>query len=370
MNLLNILLAVFGLGILVAIHEAGHLLAARLLGMRVEVYSIGWGRALWSHVSKKSGTEYRVSLIPIGGYCKIAGMGEGGAVEGKDEPSDAGSYLSKPAWSRFLAIAFGPIMNYATAFTLAAGLLMVGMPSADLGSTIVGEVVPGQPAALAGLKPGDRIVSIAGKKVERWKDLTAAIEGAIIKVTDGKPEILADKVNDLAVVVERGGAQVALTVRPALVGGFPRIGVGAHTIVERLPPAQAIVGSARFVWANNLEIIRSLGRMVSGREKAQLAGPVGIVRDTAAQASHGALSFLATLAMLSIALAIFNFLPIPPLDGGRLVFLALEIALRRRVPHKVETAIHLAGFAVFFLLVVAISAHDVFSWVHDAVAKH
>ncbi len=336
---------------LVAIHEAGHLFAARLLGMRVEVYSIGWGRAIWSRVGK-SGTEYRISIVPIGGYCRIAGMAE--SESDTSGASDPDSYAAKPPWSRFAAIAAGPLMNYATAFVLACGLLMAGRPAP---SNIVDEIVPGKPAALAGVQPGDRILSIGDRTTKRWADIPPAVEA------------LGPRGGTM--VVERGDQKLSLELHPSLEGGTPRIGVGRPRAVAEpgLPPLTAFTSAARWVWENNAEIVRSLGRMVRGREKAQLSGPLGIVRETAEQASRGALSFLVTLSLLSVALAIFNFLPIPPLDGGRLVFLVIEMVAGRRVPAKIENAVHIAGFAMFLILVVIVSAGDIMRWAHVITGK-
>ncbi|HKB75026.1 MAG TPA: site-2 protease family protein, partial [Myxococcales bacterium] len=152
--MLPILLTVVGLGLLIAAHEAGHLVLARLLGMRVETYSLGFGPRIAGF--RHGETDYRLSAIPLGGYCKIAGFSPDEPAA--QDPSDPGSYANKPAWRRFLVIAAGPGVNYLVAFLIIAGLYTT-RGFVDLSTTRV-LVLPGRPAAAAGLQTGDRVVAI------------------------------------------------------------------------------------------------------------------------------------------------------------------------------------------------------------------
>src|SRR4051812_39299557 len=165
-----ILVAIVGLGLLIAAHEAGHLALARLMGMRVEVYSLGFGPKLAGFV--RGGTEYRLSALPLGGYCKIAGFTPDDAA-GQD-PNDPGSYLNKPAWRRFLVIAAGPGVNYLLAFFIIAilypthGFLDLGTPRID--------VTPGGPAAAAGLQTSDQIVAVDGVPIASFDDMKRELQ--------------------------------------------------------------------------------------------------------------------------------------------------------------------------------------------------
>src|SRR4051794_18553392 len=168
--LMAIIVAVIGLGLLIAAHEAGHLLLARLMGMRVETYSLGFGPRIWGF--RRGETDYRLSALPLGGYCKIAGFTpEDPAAQ---DPNDPGSYMNKPAWRRFLVIAAGPGVNYFVAFLIIA-LLYVTHGFLDLSTTRI-EVMPGGPAAAAGLQTGDRVLSVDAVPVASFDELKRELQ--------------------------------------------------------------------------------------------------------------------------------------------------------------------------------------------------
>src|SRR6059058_512112 len=165
-----IVVAVVGLGLLIAAHEAGHLLLARLMGMRVETYSLGFGPRIWGF--RHGETDYRLSALPLGGYCKIAGFTPDDPAA--QDPNDRGSYMNKPAWRRFLVIAAGPGVNYFVAFLLIA-LLYVTHGFLDLTTTKVA-VIPDGPAAAAGMQTGDQVVAVDGVPVESFDDLRRELQ--------------------------------------------------------------------------------------------------------------------------------------------------------------------------------------------------
>ena len=330
--MIAILLTAVGLGVLIAVHEAGHLALARLLGMRVEIFSLGFGPRIAGF--RHGDTDYRLSAFPLGGYCRIAGFTPDDPAA--QDPADQGSYANKPAWRRFLVIAAGPGVNYVLAFVLIAALYPTyGFP--DLTTTRV-QVVPERPAAVAGMQTGDRVVAIDGAPVRTFDE----VRGALAK---------RDAPAERRVEVQRDGQIRELLVRPR--NGV--VGVMQDKVLLRVPLSLAVPRALRDVWALNLATLRALWDIVRGHGTASLAGPIRIVQEAAAEVKHGVAEFAGVLANISVGVAIFNFLPVPALDGGRLVFLGIELLSGRRVNHRTETAFHLVGFLFLIVLFLAVT---------------
>jgi regulator of sigma E protease len=329
---LSISLTIVGLGLLIAAHEAGHLVLARLLGMRVETYSLGFGPRIAGF--RRGETDYRLSAIPLGGYCKIAGFSPDEPAA--QDPTDRGSYANKPVWRRFLVIAAGPGVNYLLAFLIIASLY-VTRGFVDLSTTRV-QVLPGRPAAAAGMHTGDRVVAIDGTEVSSFADMMRELRKA------GAPP-------ERRFEVQRGVDRHAVEVRPD--NGV--IGVTQDKVLVQVPFAEALPRAARDVWALNLATLQALWDIARGRGGASLAGPVGIVKQASAEVKRGLADFAGILANISVGLAIFNFLPVPALDGGRLVFLGIELVSGRKVNQRAETVVHLVGFVFLIALVLAVT---------------
>ena len=331
-RLLSILLTVLGLGLLIAAHEAGHLVLARWMGMRVETYSLGFGPRIAGFTHK--GTDYRLSALPLGGYCRIAGFTPDDPAA--QDPNDPGSYMNKPAWRRFLVIAAGPGVNYLCAFLLLAGLYTaVGTPV--LGRPTQLDVKEGGPAAAAGLKSGDDVVAIDGKAVASFPEMIAEL------TKSGAPET---RQFDVA----RAGQKLTIPVKP--VSG--RIQVAPDRTYARASFGAAIVRAGRDVWAMNVGTVAALWDLVRFKGGGSLSGPIGIVKQASAEVKRGLADFAGILANISVSLAIFNFLPVPALDGGRLVFLGVEVITGRKVNHRVETAMHAIGFLLLAALILSV----------------
>ncbi len=334
---LFVLVAVLAFGLLVVIHEVGHFAVARLSGMRVERFSVGFGPVLWSR--RRGETEWCISAVPFGGYVRIAGMAPGEDID----PRDRAAYSNQPAWRRFLVILAGPTMNYLAAVALAVTLIAsFGFHEPDP-SPVAGEILAGRAAERAGLREGDRIVSLAGKPIESWAALVA--------------EVTAHPGQTIEIVVQRPGisAPLRLTGRPDDVAGAGRLGIGPRLVAVRARPGEALAFGVRRTNEKAAEILRGLGQVVTRKQKAELHGPIGIAQEMAKSARAGAGPFLVFVWFISIVLALFNLLPIPALDGGRLVFLAYEIVARRRVNQRVENYVHLAGFVALFGLLIAVT---------------
>jgi regulator of sigma E protease len=336
---LAIVAAVLAVSLLVVVHEAGHMLAARRFGMRVDRFSVGFGPVVASF--RRGETEYAVSALPLGGYVRIAGMAAGEDVS----PDDPHAYANQAAWRRFLVILAGPAMNYVAAVVIGALLLAtVGLRAPDPAPR-VGTLVPGMPAAQAGLVPGDRILSVAGTPVATFTDLVAELR------RHPGEAIALDAVRGDGPGAER--LQVRITPRDE--GGVGRVGFSQAQLVVRRAPLAAVADGVRLTNAAAVAQVSAFASVFSGRQKAELSGPVGIAQELVRGARQGAEPFLALVWTISIVLAILNLFPVPALDGGRLAFLAWEMVTRRRVNERVESFVHFAGMIALLLLLLAVT---------------
>lgn len=328
---MSILIAIVGLGLLIAIHEAGHLVLARLMGMRVETYSLGFGPRIAGF--RHGDTDYRLSALPLGGYCKIAGFtpDEPAACD----PNDSGAFMNKPAWRRILVIAAGPGVNYLTAFLIIA-ILYSTHGYFDLTTTRL-EVLPQGPAATAGMLSGDQVTAIDSVPVGSFADLQHEL------TKEGAPPVRQ-------VQVLRDGKPLGLQVTPEK----GRISVKLAAVLLKLGVIDAIPRAARDVWAINAANLGGLIDAVRGRGNAALGGPVAIVRQASAEVKRGIADFASVLANISVGLALFNFLPVPALDGGRLVFLGIELVSGRKVNHRLESIVHVIGLLLLLVLIVSV----------------
>jgi regulator of sigma E protease len=342
MSIPLLLVAILGLAVLMIVHEGGHYLAARHFGMRVVRFSIGFGPTLWKHKPKDSPTIYQVALIPFLAYVQIAGMNPYEESDAKD----AGSYANASLWGRIVTIAAGPLTNYFFASVLIFfGLLVGGRKVGDPASMRV-EVDTG-PAEAAGLITGDKIQEVNGAAVHDWDELRKSVSAHPGEAID--------------VTLERDGQVLHKTVTPAPKGakdaGLIHVSPVLHTEPVGLVDALKISAIAPpiFVYENVLQI----GRVISGKEKLQVSGPPGIVKEIAKQAKAGAGDYLQFLGMLSAYLGAFNLLPFPALDGGRLLFLGAEAVSRRRLDAKLEARVHAIGLLMLLTLILFVSVADI-----------
>src|SRR5512140_2494518 len=278
--LMSIVVAVVGLGLLIAAHEAGHLLLARLMGMRVETYSLGFGPRIAGF--KSGDTDYRLSALPLGGYCKIAGFTPDDPAA--QDPADTGSYVNKPAWRRFLVTAAGPGVNYLIAFLIIA-LLYMSTGFVDLTTTRI-QVVPGGPAAAAGLQSGDQVLAVDGAKVESFDDLRHELQKAPAK---------ADRQLD----VLRGGLRQSYVVHP----DKGTISVRLDQSLIRLPPSAAIPRAAAAVWELNAQQLSGIWDLVRRRGRRPPPRRRATVRPARAGVPGGRAGAARVVAVLSVGRA-------------------------------------------------------------------
>jgi regulator of sigma E protease len=333
----TILVSILGLALLMVIHEAGHLLAARAFGMRVIRFSIGFGPALIRHQPKGSETIYQVALIPFLAYVQIAGMNPLEEID----PDDKGSYANASLLGRISAIFAGPLANYLFASVFFFVAFLIG------GDPTKVQVMKDGAAERSGLQNGDKILSIDGTRIERWEQI---------------PEIVLPRANKkLSLTVQRGGDQKTIEVvpEPKAKDGGGQIGVRPISAVPALGVKEAAVESiihpAKVVEA----LVVGLGRMITGREKPEVSGPVGIVKETSRAAEQGAAEYLFLLGLLSAYLGGFNLLPFPALDGGRLMFLSYEAVTRRRPNARIEAHVHAVGLLMLLALIAVVSVFDI-----------
>ncbi len=337
-------LAVLALGILIIVHEGGHFVIARLSGMRVDRFSIGFGPTLLSF--RRGETIYQIAMVPLGGFVQIAGLAPG---EEQMTTNDPRSYPNRPAWQRFATIFAGPATNYVFAAILMVAFHFIwGIPTAGK-APIVGGLENGKPAAVAGLQLGDEIVSIDGKAV---KDMTEV--APIIGASQGRPIVVA---------LVREGLPRTLSVTPEKIDGTNyRIGIQLVPKEETVKgPAGACIVEGLLYPINYSEfILHNFKEILTGRQEAKFSGPLGIWNVLRSQIRQGWKNTFSIVAAISVYLGLFNLLPLPALDGGRLVFLGWELISRRRVNQRVEQGVHTVGMVVLLGFILWVSlANDI-----------
>lgn len=340
MDLAYIVVAILALGVLVIVHEGGHFFAAKLGGMKVSRFSIGFGKDLYRR--QVGETEFRVSAIPFGGYVQIDGM----HPEDGSDPQDPRSFVNRPRHLRAAAILAGPAANYLLAFLMLL-VFYLGFAATPLPPVEVVEVVPDSPAAEAGVEPGDLLIGTEEGAFEDYQDLWRVTEAS-----DGEPVVFTvrrgDDVLEVPITPEKADGQWRIGVAPQPAGSKP-IELGVGEAVGRAAGDLVEVTKGIFV---------GLSRLVRSPSIDDLSGPVGIVRSLSSIGERSAVGAYVWVAQLSIMLGFFNLLPIPALDGARLAFLAVGAVRGREVEPRLEAVVHGVGFLLLLGLMVVVSYFD------------
>ena len=431
----TLLAFLFVLGVLIFVHELGHFLAARRHGVRVLTFSLGFGPKILK--VKRGDTEYCISAVPLGGYVKMAGENPEDPRSGQPD-----EFLSKTKWQRFQILFAGPAMNILLAVVVTAFVLAiqgVRIPIYFDEPAMVGSVVSGSPAEKAGLRRGDRIISVAGDTIATWKDLDVAIgirrpnrDISVTVLRDGQPvamsvtpvaegkygvsdigvqpnanpailrilpgqraeqaglkagdiilsvngERMATRMQLIDVISRSGGKAIQVTVRrgegeetvtatPEQQGQRGWLGVELSEPYKSFTPGpfEAIKLSVEHNIESSGIIFRTLGGLFTGETSVkQLQGPVGIAQLSGESAQEGFITLLSLMAMLSINLGILNLMPVPVLDGGHILIMALEGIARRDFSMQVKEKMLLAGFVVLMMLMVTVIYNDLtrISWI-------
>lgn len=369
-----VIYAIIVLGLLIFVHELGHFLVAKLLGVSVEKFSLGFGPKL---IGKKIGeTEYMISAFPLGGYVKM--FGEGGFVEGGEahhpasgdetpagamaaevpreltEEERSRSFAHKPPLARIAIVMAGPAFNLIFAWLIFVVLFMVGVPTI---TAKVGEVLADKPAARAGIQKGDVVTAIDGKPIRQWED----ISGAIAK----------GKGSPITINVKRDSQALTFTVTPEIREGKslfgetvkkPAIGIAAagEVVTESHSPVQAMVKGSGYTWKMIDLTVMSLVKMVQRVVPLDsIGGPIMIVKMAGETAQSGGTSFLSFVALLSVNLGVLNLLPVPVLDGGHLFFFFWELVFRRPVSQKAREYAQQIGLMLLLGLMLLAFYNDI-----------
>ncbi len=422
----TLLAFLFVLGVLIFVHELGHFLAARRLGVRVLTFSLGFGPKILKF--KRGDTEYCVSAVPLGGYVKMAG-------ESPDEPRSGqpDEFLSKTKWQRFQILIMGPVMNILLAVVVMAVVLAQGAEvKAYLDEPpVVGAVLPGSPAERSGIQPGDLILSIAGDEVAAWKDVELAVgtrpsrelavavrrggrpitvnvrstaegryevgdigvlpdvspsirsvvpgdpadragllAGDVVVAVNGQrtvfPSQLAEAISKnggraIELSIRRNGEERRVTVTPEQRGNRGLIGISITEATKSFTPSplEAIrLSVEQNVKSSGLIFTTLVGLFTGETSVRQLQGPVGIAQLSGESAQAGWISLLSLMAVISLNLGILNLMPVPVLDGGHILIMALEGIARRDFSLQVKEKMLLAGFVVLMMLMVTVIYND------------
>ena len=334
---MSILLAILGLALLIVVHEGGHFLAARLCGMRVERFSIGFGKPLVA--VKRGDTIYQIAPIPLGGFVQITGLNPHEEFD-HDDPY---VYPNRPSWMRFAVLAAGPAANYVTAVILAVAMF-IGFGKIVAG---VGEVLPDTPAAASGLKAGDALMEANGKALDQTTNISD-----VVSASKGQPVTLK---------IRRDGQIKELVITPEMnkEAGVYRIGIVTGPAFSPVPVGQAVQEALALPVVLTGQMLSGMWDMIVGKQPANLSGPVGIARVMANAAEQGAVYFLRLLMLLSIYLGLFNLLPLPGLDGGRILFVGINSLPIKQVSAKTEAAVHMVGILLLLGVFVLVTFNDI-----------
>lgn len=350
----TILSFIFVLGILIFVHELGHFLVAKSVGIRVEKFSLGFPPKLISF--RYGETEYCISIIPLGGYVKMAG-------EHPDESEITGApdeFMSKTPLQRAAVIAAGPVMNVVTAFLIYTVLFWSqGEPRRFEDKVVVGYIQPDSPADLAGLKPDDHILSVNSVSVKTVQDMV---------------EIIRNKAGEeVSLVYNRDGASNTVAIVPALdtivnvkgeKEGIGRIGIGDKVWWEPVGFFAGITNGAGRTWEMTELVAGFFYKLISGQVSARMVGgPLFIAEFSGEAARQGLAVLFEFIAMLSVNLAIVNVLPIPVLDGGHLVFLAIESVRRKPLSLKQRAVMQQVGLAFLLMIIIFVTYNDITRWI-------
>lgn len=332
---MRILLAVVLFLLLIVFHEFGHFIVAKKSGIKVNEFAVGMGPLIYS--KEKGETKYSFRLVPIGGYCAMEGE--------EDESNDPRSFDNAPAFKRFLTILAGPVANLIIAvlvFTIVGGI-------SGVVTTEVSDFIEDSPAKIAGIEKGDEISKLNGEEISDFTEISKVVND-FYKDKDFEKEINVE--------VKRDGKDLDFNFKPKVEAENVYIGI----IPARRTPGffEAIALGFKETGRNIKMIFTILGRLFTGKlALGALSGPVGVLKELGNQAQSGLANLLYFLAYISVNLAVFNLLPIPALDGSKLLTSAIEMITGKKINKKLEERITMVGFFILLGLILVVSIKDI-----------
>ena len=353
----------FVLTIVVFFHELGHFLVARWCGIKVLAFSIGFGPEILGFYDRY-GTRWKIAAVPLGGYVKFFGDDNAASVPDlaaaaqMTEEEKRDSFIYKPVGSRAAVVAAGPVANFILAIVIFAAIFMV--MGKQTTTARVDTVQPGSAAQAAGFQPGDLVLAINGQAIESFSDMQR-----IVSISAGEP---------LEIKVERGGIPVMLKAVPELkelkdrFGNKQRLGVlgisrsmaPGDIKTERLGPVDAVVASVDYTWFVVSRTFSYIGGVFSGREAAdQLGGPIRIAQVSGQVATAGFTALMDLTGVLSVSIGLLNLFPIPLLDGGHLLFYAIEAIRGRPLSERAQEVGFRIGLAIVVMLMIFATFNDI-----------
>jgi regulator of sigma E protease len=353
----------FVLSLVVFFHELGHFLIARWCGVRILVFSIGFGPELLGF-NDRYGTRWKISAIPLGGFVKFFGDENAASVPdherlaGMDERERQQSFMYQPVAKRAAIVVAGPLANFLLAVVIFAGVFM--LYGKQTMSARVDAVQPGSAAAAAGFKAGDLVVAINGRDIDSFSDMQR-----IVGASAGEP---------LTITVDRDGARLVLTATPALkevkdnFGNVQRVGIlgisrsmaPEDLKLHPVAPPQAVWLAAQETWSVIDRTLSYIGGVVAGREAAnQLGGPIRIAQMSGQVASFGFVPLIQLAAVLSVSIGLLNLFPIPLLDGGHLLFYIIEGVRGRPLSERAQEVGFRIGLAIVLMLMIFATFNDI-----------
>ena len=339
---LNILVFLLILGLLIFVHEGGHFAAAKLSGIKVEEFGMGFPPRLFSF--KRGETVYSLNVVPLGGFCKMLG---------EEDPSAPRSFASKRPAVRFMTLFAGPLMNAILPIVLLTIAFMVPR-QVTVGDVLISEVTPNSPAAEAGIKPGDAIVAINGNPIQNTGDVIYDIHLKIGEKVTFELESADGGIRTVTLVPRwnppKGEGAVGIAMSMINTGNVSQ----SYPFWEAVPKSFSSIGETFVLMRNEIT------SWFVQKKAPEVTGPVGIFQLTGEVREAGPSYIIQFTAFLSLNLAIINLLPLPALDGGRIVFVLLEVVRRgKRVSPRTEGMVHMIGFAMLIALILVISYFDI-----------
>ncbi|MBR6012179.1 MAG: RIP metalloprotease RseP [Selenomonadaceae bacterium] len=338
--LLTLAAAIFVFGLLVLVHEWGHFITAKLTGMRVDEFAIGFGPQLFK--TKRGETVYSVRAIPLGGFNDIAGM------DPADNNAGERGFCEKPVFSRMIVILAGSAMNFIMPIVLFFGIYAFAGVATPSTEPVIGAVVEGKAAAEAGLLAGDKILSVNGEKISTWQEVSE-------KIKISEPE------KPVAIEYERNSQIKTVSIVPEFDSSMQRnlIGVQSSIVYESKSVGEAFFMSIEHTADILKMMIGALIDIIQSPSQADVAGPIGITKMAGQVAERGFIPLLNFAALLSLNLGIINLLPVPALDGGHFVSLAIEAVRGKPLSPKAMMYTQRVGVALLIALTIVVTTSDV-----------